>query len=68
MVHQLIRATGEIKASQQTLQQSCQKTEHLRIALEDIAHERTIDALTGLKNAGAMRQYMDNWLFVSGQT
>ncbi|MFT5161768.1 MAG: PleD family two-component response regulator [Alteromonadaceae bacterium] len=64
MVHQLIRATGEIKASQQTLQQtlqqSCQKTEHLRIALEDIAHERTIDALTGLKNAGAMRQYMDN--------
>lgn len=66
VINQLIHATSEMKSSQQKLQEqlieSCSQTEHLRMELEDLQRERTIDSLTGLKNNKAVQEHMDIWL------
>jgi diguanylate cyclase len=66
VINQLVHATSEMRKNQQKLQQqlldSCSQTEHLRVELEDLQRERTIDTLTGLKNNRALQQHMDIWL------
>lgn len=65
-VEQLVNATTEMKLSQQKLQEklleSCSQTEYLRMEIDDLQRERTIDALTGLKNSKALQEHMDLWL------
>lgn len=65
-INGLIEATREVKKSQQNLQaqllRSCSETEHLRMEIEDLQRERSVDALTGLKNAKAVDEYMSLWL------
>ncbi len=66
IIQNLISATEEVKQSQQKLQaqllRSCSQTEHLRMEIEELQRERTIDALTGFNNAQAVDQYMQLWL------
>jgi diguanylate cyclase len=66
VIEQLIYATSDMKKSQQRLQakllESCAETEHLRMEVENLHRERTIDSLTGLQNSKAVEHHMDIWL------
>lgn len=65
-ISSLIAATQDMKKSQQKLQaqllHSCSETEHLRMEIEDLQRERSIDSLTGLNNVKVLDQRMDLWL------
>jgi len=65
-IKQLLGATQIMKRNQQKLQQrlieTCAATEHLRMEIDELNKQRTIDTLTGLSNSRVLQGQMDIWL------